>query len=311
MARIAAIICTHNRAIFLRQALESLATQSLNPAEYEVVVVDNASADETAQVVKSFAAQIPNLRYIYEDRLGLSWARNAGAMATDADFVAYLDDDARAEPGWLEQVLQAFETNTPTPAVVGGRVWLNWDGPPPAWLPQRYWSVYTYLDHGPQARYLAPQEHLVGANLAFHRATLLAVGGFDPLLGRKGTSLLSGEEAAVLERLRGQHALIYYEPSALVWHAVPEARRRKRWLWARLFWDGASQPLLDYGAEQSRRFYSVQAYYDLRRSAFFSLQWCRALVGRDKERRLENALALVQRLGRLRTNLKLSALGSV
>jgi glycosyltransferase involved in cell wall biosynthesis len=301
MIRLSVVVCTHNRAPMLRRALESLSAQTLDPASYEVIVVDNASTDATAQVVRDCATPF-ELRYVREERLGLSRARNAGAAVASAPYVAYLDDDARAESQWLEALLHAFESVVPAPGAVGGRVWLDWEGLPPSWLPQRYWSLYTYVDHGEAGHCLTAGEYLVGANIAFRADVLREQGGFDTRLGRRGTSLLSGEEAALLGRLREQDVPIYYEPKAIVWHAVAQARRRRRWFWARLFWDGATQPLLDHGAARSPNFYAAQTYHDLRRMAFFSYRWLQALIQGNPEQRLDSALALVQRMGRLRTH---------
>lgn len=308
MVRISAIVCTHNRAVFLSQALESLRNQTLSEDQYEVIVVDNACTDRTSEVLRSLAAVTPNLRYIREERLGLSWARNAGAGLSSAPYVAYLDDDAWAEPSWLENILRVFEEVCPSPAAVGGRVWLDWNGTSPSWLPRKYWSLYTYTDHGEEG-FFVEGEYLVGANIAFRKDVLIKMGGFDTHLGRKGTSLLSGEEAALLQELREKHFPIYYTPEAIVWHAVLKVRQRRRWLWKRMFCDGASQPFLDYGKGRSRRFYVLVAYHDLRRLALFASKWLEALVDRNREGRLANSFALVQRLGRLCTTLWLSTRG--
>jgi glycosyltransferase involved in cell wall biosynthesis len=303
--RISAVICTHNRSDYLERALVSLASQSLPSEDYEVLVVDNASSDDTADVVRAFAERVPNLRYLREERLGLSWARNTGAEACSAPYLAYLDDDARAAQDWLEQLLCVFETATPSPACIGGRVWLDWGTEPPAWLPPSYYSVYTYVDHGDEDRLLGEREYLVGANIAFRRDALLDLGGFDTNLGRKGTVLLSGEESAVVGKLRERGLAVYYSAGAAVWHAVPPARRRRRWLWSRMFWDGASQPLIDSGLGRSRGHYFRQGYFDLRRIASFTLRGGFALLRGERQKYLENALRVVQRAGRLRTHLLL------
>lgn len=305
--RIAAVICTHNRAGYLERALNSLAGQSLAPEQFEVLVVDNASTDRTAEVAHAMQDRVPNLRYLREDRLGLSYARNTGARASRAPFLAYLDDDARTDRDWLKHMLRAFETPNPAPACIGGRVWLDWGSSAPRWLPPRYYSIYTFVDHGDEDRPLGPREYLVGANLAFHRDTLLELGGFDTNLGRKGTTLLSGEESAIVGKLRERGLPIHYAGSAAVWHAVPPERRRRQWLWSRMFWDGASQPLIDSGTGRSLRHYLRQGYLDLRRIARFALDGCVALARGDRLKRLENGLALVQRAGRLRTHLLLAA----
>jgi GT2 family glycosyltransferase len=304
--RISAVICTHNREDYLRKALASLAAQSLPPAAFEVLVVDNASTDGTARAAEEAAARAPNVRYLRENRLGLSYARNAGADAARAPYLAYLDDDARAAPDWLERLLHVFEGSHPAPACVGGRVWLDWDGQAPPWLPARYYSLYTFVDHGGDDRPLGEREYVVGANLAFRRDALREAGGFDPNLGRKGSVLLSGEESAVVGKLRARGLPVWYAGTAAVWHAVPPARRRRAWLWSRMFWDGASQPLIDSGAGRPRTHYLRQGYLDLRRIASFALRGWLA-PGGGRERRLESLLAIVQRAGRLRTHLLLAA----
>jgi glycosyltransferase involved in cell wall biosynthesis len=302
--RISAIICTHNRADYLRKALASLAEQSLLPEQFEVLVVDNASTDRTAEAAQALQGSVPNLRYVREDRLGLSWARNTGAAESRSPYLAYLDDDARADRDWLKNLLRLFETAGP--ACIGGRVWLDWGKQAPEWLPRRYYSIYTYADHGPDDHPLGEREYLVGANIAFRRDALLELGGFDTNLGRKGSMLLSGEESAIVGKLRDRGHPIWYGGSALVWHAVPPSRRSRSWLWSRMFWDGASQPLIDSGTGRTTGHYLRQGYLDLRRMARFAVDGCLALAGGNQMGWLESTLALVQRAGRLRTHLLLA-----
>lgn len=307
LPRISAIVCTHNRADYLERALESLAAQSLPPEQFEVVVVDNASTDQTAAVCAKWTKRIANFHHLREDRLGLSWARNAGAAASRAPYLAYLDDDARADRDWLKHLLDAFEASESPPVCIGGRVLLDWETAAPSWLPARYYSLFTFVDHGEQERPLADGEYLVGANIAFRRDVLLDMGGFDTNLGRKGSMLLSGEESAIVNRLLQRGLPVHYCGRAIVLHAVPAARRRRRWLWARLFWDGASQPLLDSGVGRPLGHYLHQGYRDIRRMGRFALDGCLALATGNRTKRLESALALVQRAGRLRTHLLLAA----
>jgi glycosyltransferase involved in cell wall biosynthesis len=234
----------------------------------------------------------------------LSEARNAGARTSSAAYVAYLDDDAKAEPKWLEAILRAFDT-VPYLAAVGGRVWLDWGTEKPAWLQRRYWPLYSYVDHGERGRLLL-DEYLVGANLAFRRDLLLDLGGFNTGLGRRGTSLMSGEEADMLRRLRERNLPIYYAADAIVRHAVPAYRRRKSWLWKRVFWDGASQPMLNYGAEQARRRYALEASRDLKLLTEGLASGLTALLWRRDEIFIDNALACAQRTGRLYANVALA-----
>src|SRR5215510_784906 len=179
MIKISAIICTFKRPDYLRHALESLFHQTLRRDEYEIIVVDNAVQHEVEQIVRGFQDDTINLKYLTESAVGLSRARNKGLGEARGRYVAYLDDDARADEHWLESLVQGFEQNRLRPAAIGGRVWLDWQGDKPAWVPDEQLSVYTYVDHGDEAHVLHGEEYIVGANIAFDRETLTNIGGFD------------------------------------------------------------------------------------------------------------------------------------
>ena len=119
---ISAIICTHNRAQYLGAAIDSLLAQTLT--NIEVIVIDNASTDATAEVVQTRLSDA-RLRYVYEAKLGLSTARNTGAQLAKGDILAYLDDDAEASPQWLASLLEVYENNDKI-AIAGGKVTLLW-----------------------------------------------------------------------------------------------------------------------------------------------------------------------------------------
>jgi glycosyltransferase involved in cell wall biosynthesis len=311
MIKISAIVCTFRRPDYLRYALRSLCEQSLPAEQYEIVVVDNAVENEVRQVVKEFEDGRVNVRYLPEAKVGLSRARNTGLKAAAGRYVAYIDDDARADVHWLESLVAAFEQTSAVPSAVGGRVWLDWQGEKPGWVPEQHLSLYTYVDHGSGAHLLENGEYLVGANLAFAKETLLSVGGFDPNLGRQGAVLLSGEEAAILAQLRKMGRGVFYEPAAVVWHSVDQSRRRPSWLLRRLFWDGASQPLIDLPAgERSRRATSLNAYRDLRQCGRWSWEILLAVLKGRRDSAWNSLLGLSQRAGRLRTEVRLLAWNS-
>jgi hypothetical protein len=151
----------------------------------------------------------------------------------------------------------------------------------------------------------------VGANIAFEKDALRSVGGFDPNLGRQGLVLLSGEEAAILAQLQQMGKSVYYEPAAVVWHSVDQSRKRPSWLLRRLFWDGASQPLIDVPAsERSRRATSMNAYRDLRQCGRWSWEILVAVLRGRRSSAWESLLGLSQRVGRLRTEVRMLAWNS-
>jgi glycosyltransferase involved in cell wall biosynthesis len=308
MVKISAIICTFKRPDYLRQALRSLSNQTLARNDYEIIVVDNAVQPEAEQVVREFQNEEIHVRYVTEKEVGLSRARNKGLSEARGRYVAYLDDDARADERWLAALLESFAKSSPPAAAVGGRVWLDWQGRMPRWIPNDQLSLYSYVDHGNQAHLLREDEYLVGANLAFDRELLKEIGGFDSNLGRQGNVLLSGEEAQIVQALRRKDFPILYEPAAVVWHTVHRSRQHPSWLLKRMFWDGASQPLLDrLATEKSRRVILRSVCSDLRQCAGWSMRAMSASIRGRKTTAWQSLLGLSQRAGRVRTQILLIA----
>lgn len=243
--RLSVIVCTYNRCHLLALALSSLASQTLCQEDFEVVVVDNGSQDDTSRVAIEASRSAANLRYVYEPELGLSRARNRGVKEARGEIIAFMDDDARAEPGWAQALVEAFEREPRRPLCVGGRVDPIWEKARPKWLPDTALPSLTILDYGEESRALAfPREWLAGCNIAFSRDFLLHT-SFNPNLGRRGANLNSNEEIAVLSELERSGGLILYESTAIVRHLVPASRLRMSWLLRRSFAQGVSDVLWD------------------------------------------------------------------
>ena len=177
MPDISAIVCTHNRSDLLQNTIQSLLVQTLDQDDYEIIVVDNASTDDTAAVVKALARQDRRVRYVLESELGLSYARNAGVEAARADIVAFIDDDALADRRWLAALLHAFEVY-PLVWAVGGRALPLWEKDRPDWLHDALLIYLTVHDLGSQDRGLQWPEILVGTNCSFRRALFGRIGPF-------------------------------------------------------------------------------------------------------------------------------------
>lgn len=226
--QISVVICTYNRARLLREALESLSRQTIAAADFEVVVVNNNSSDETEDLVAEFVSRHKNVRLIRETRQGLSHARNRGWQSATGEYVAYLDDDAKAGPEWLERILAAFRTVIPTPDVVGGPILPWYETDPPDWfsedLETRSWGESAGFLAGPQARY-----GFSGSNITIKKSRLEEAGGFAPELGMAGAQLRMGEDAELCHRLYLDGARFWYDPEIVVEHWVPVAKMRLRY----------------------------------------------------------------------------------
>jgi len=96
------IICTYNRASLLKQVLESLLTQTLKPDEYEIIIIDDGSSDNTREIVKSFSKKLP-IKYFYQNNAGLASAKNHGIYASRGSMLFFMDDDDKATPTLLEE----------------------------------------------------------------------------------------------------------------------------------------------------------------------------------------------------------------
>jgi len=238
--QITAVICTHNRADYLKTAIQSLLNQSLDQRHYEILVVDNRSIDSTKHVVQSLSR--PRVRYIYEPVLGLAHARNAGWQRAKGRYVAYLDDDAQASRGWLEKIVETFETHHPMPGCVGGRVDPVWEGPRPSWISDELVTCLPVINWSDKPHVIADirQEWLVGANIAFPLRVLQQVGGFSAGLDRAGKRLLSSGDILLEKQILKAGYLCYYDPEIAVRHVVEKSRLEKRWFRKRYLWQGIS-----------------------------------------------------------------------
>jgi glycosyltransferase involved in cell wall biosynthesis len=280
--RISVIICTHNRASYIGRTLDSMVQQTLESALYEIIVVDNASTDNTYALVQEKSRQHPThqIKYVLEIQLGLSHARNRGIQESSGHYIVYLDDDAIATPVWLGALLDGFERLTPSPVCIGGKVILDWEGEEPFWVSAGYRHLFSCVDHGDAILYLntAPstKRWLIGANIAFDKAYLLNHHlKFAAQLGRRGSDLISGEESALLNALFSMNAPIYYLPEALVYHVVLPERRSYRYIVKRLIADGRSQPLIDHirdNLTESKLKLVRRILYDIRMGVWFCLK---------------------------------------
>jgi glucosyl-dolichyl phosphate glucuronosyltransferase len=243
---ISAVVCTHNRAAFLRQALDSLAGQTLVRTRYEVIVVNNGSTDETLATVRECQVDQRQcvVRLVDEPALGLGYARNTGWKAAQGDYVAFMDDDARADPGWLERALNLFEDSRPAPIAAGGQVLPWYLSQKPAW----YKDEYEVRSWGPELRRLSAGESFSGSNMIFAKNILHQLDGFDVDVGMRGERVSMGEETVLFDEIWkkfGEQAILLYAPDLIVYHAVTSSKMTLRYHLSRWFVTGQVACRLD------------------------------------------------------------------
>ena len=227
-------ICTRNRANFLQRAVESVLPQMTN--ETELLIVDNASTDDTATVTAQLAAANSRLTVCCESEIGVSAARNTALKKARGQYVLFLDDDATAEPGWLA-AYQRFLSAPPSDriAVVGGAVFPEYEVPPPKWIdPQRK------LDLCQSPKRFPYRASLAEGNSAYRRSVAMEVGMFDTRLGPKGEVRGYREGGDINLRLQDAGYEIWWLPDAAIRHVVHADRLKLRWVMYSAFKEGQS-----------------------------------------------------------------------
>lgn len=271
---ISVIVCTFNRCDLLGKALDSIAASRIPSAvEWEILVVDNNSTDETQNVIRDFCRRFPHrFRSVFETAQGLSSARNAGIRESRGAVVVFTDDDVVVEPDWLWNLTADIAAGEW--AGTGGRIIPVWGSKIPRWLDTDDPSVsgpFVALDLGPVPVQLT--EAPVGANMAFRRDVFEKYGLFRTDLGRRGNSLLSCEDSEFGDRLLAGGEKLRYEPAAVVYHPVPENRLTKQYLLSWSYWNGRSDVVLSGIPKQAKWFIAGVPLYLFRRLARWSVEW--------------------------------------
>lgn len=225
-------ICTWNRAPLLTMTLDRLCEPGVLTGACEVVVVDNASTDDTPAVVARYRDRLP-LRAVREAQQGISHARNRALDEASGSHLVFIDDDVLVGPGWLEAYRAAFRAH-PEAGVFGGPIRARFLGQPPAWLVQSLplvASAYAVRELGPREFPLEPLPPKMpyGANMAFHLGQARQH-RFDPVLGRVKKGMVGGEELAFMARMLESGATGWWVPDAHVEHLLPGTRQTLRYL---------------------------------------------------------------------------------
>ena len=234
------VVCTHSRPDDLARCLDALCRLD-EPSE--IIVVDSASEPPVRELVTRYATRLSHVRYVREERTGLSRARNTGVAEAGGDVIAFLDDDAAPFPDWAPRIVAPFEADEGV-GCVGGACLADFGGRPrPRWLSDRLLQFAGITRFGPEGREpRSSAEWPFGANVAFRASALAAVDRpFFERLGRDGTTLLSGEESVLIEAVLAAGWKVWLEPSATVAHTVHPDRCRSRYYWRRLWWAGVSR----------------------------------------------------------------------
>jgi glycosyltransferase involved in cell wall biosynthesis len=247
--------CRHQR---LEALLDSLSRQVPVPFAWEVLIVDNASSDHTADVVRQKTRTFPvTIRYVFEATPGLHNGRHRGAREAGGELVAYLDDDMVVAPTWILGAEGLIQKRSD--AVVG-RILPKWEADPPAWLRHMVgkgiFSHLGLLDLGPVAKEIDPL-FVFGGNCFLPRKLIFDLGGFHPDAVPPDMIRYRGDgETALMRQFKRKGLKSYYDPQALAFHLIGPDRMTTQYLCRRAHHQGISDSFMsirDGGTEHDFR----------------------------------------------------------
>jgi glucosyl-dolichyl phosphate glucuronosyltransferase len=217
-------LCTHNHADRLGRTLADLAQLKAPQAPWEFLIVDNGCGDGTPDLLAPYPWPDGwQVRVVRESKLGLSNARNRAIAEARGEYVIFMDDDETADPDWL----CAFERLilSKDPDAFGGRIRVLFEDMRPEWLKD---DLLGFLGELNRAEGIAPltdpHASFYGGNFGIRKTVCDRVGGFDAMLGRKGTDNTGGEEVDFYRRLLDAGFKVWWTPEAVIHHRIQTAK---------------------------------------------------------------------------------------
>ena len=239
---VSVVVCTYSmdRYDTFVECVESVLAQTYDPLEIVLVVDGNETVHE--RVREEFGDRA-DLIHCNDENRGISYSRTKGAELASGEVVTMIDDDAVAEPDWIERLVETYEeTNA---IAVGGKVAPDWVTEKPDFFPEEfYWLIgcdeRDFAEHGEEKR------NTYGSNISYRREAFLKVGGYDTNTGRRGDKHVQAHEAPVGVRLLREYGQgMVYNEGAMVNHRLFDYRGNFRWLTKRAFMQGYSKRIFN------------------------------------------------------------------
>lgn len=247
--KLSVIIPAHNRAQTIGVTLWSLIQQDIDPKSYEIIVVDNNSKDNTADVVKDIQSRSTvSVRYHFESRPGVHYARNWGAVHANGEILYFTDDDMAAESGMLRELLGLFELDAAI-ATATGRVLPKWQCEPPIWVKKYCQNSLLSLQLRPEELIVSPDDvGVYSCHQAIRKKVLLECGGFNP--ENTGGIWVGDGESGLNLKIKARGYRFAYTSKAVTHHLIPPGRMTQQYLNRRLENQGYSDSFTWFRAER-------------------------------------------------------------
>jgi glucosyl-dolichyl phosphate glucuronosyltransferase len=207
------IIPTYNRSDVIIRSLETWTTQTLRSDDFEVIVVDNNSTDNSATLIKDFIRNRSNFHYLKEHKAGSTNARHAGAKLAQSEVLIFADDDGLFNESCIEEIVKVYKENTVVVAVAG-KIDIAWDKTPPEWIAP-YEFMLGKLNYGNEVL-VGTDLYLNGGLFSIKKSVFEELGGFNPDL--VGDYLVGDGDTGLVIKLQQQKRLIGWTPYATMQH---------------------------------------------------------------------------------------------
>jgi glucosyl-dolichyl phosphate glucuronosyltransferase len=227
LPKISIVICTYNRSQILRGCLDSLSSQTMDSALFEVIIVDNNSSDDTREVVEKYCAEYPHFNYVLETNIGLSRARNTGFRNAKSDWILYLDDDVKVLPNLTESALNTIENHGFE--CFGGIIYTYYLKERPRWIKPDFLSNQYLLEKYPSPSIVTSEREIWGCLLVFRKDLLEKFGGFNPNLGMNGNKMGYFEETDMILNFKEAGYRIGIDPNMKLQHLIPNFKLQLNW----------------------------------------------------------------------------------
>jgi glycosyltransferase involved in cell wall biosynthesis len=225
--RISVVVCTYNRDLYLSHCLINLKDQDFNKDDFEIIIVDNNSTDNTSTICLNFIKQNPELKILYflEEKVGLSHARNTGITLSSGEIISFIDDDGFAKSNYLKSINAiASDINFKEYLAFGGKVIPVYnEDKEPKWLSKYIEGVVSKVDLGDR---IIPfnKKYPAGCNMVFRKEVFDVYGGFNSDLHTRG------DDKYVFDKLKKNNVKILYSPTIEVEHFIDDYRLEKKFI---------------------------------------------------------------------------------
>lgn len=234
---ITVIVCSHNpREDYLRRTLDGIKAQNLPQDKWEFLLVDNASKEPLPK--KWDLTWHKNGRHIHESNLGLTPARLAAIRESKGDLLVFVDDDNVLAPDYLSKAVELFERRADL-GVSSGRIVPEYETPPPEWFrPHESWIAVRRIEESRWSNFFDPRSEPCGAGMCIRKSIALGYAqkardnARQQILGRRGNSLLSGEDVAITKVALGMGFSMGQFVELNLTHLIPSRRVSEEYLFS-------------------------------------------------------------------------------